>query len=114
MHPLWQLTLARFREFYREPAALFWVYGFPLILAFALGLAFSEKPVPASVVDVMLDPANSAASEKLRADLTNEPGLKVEVHDEAAARQRLRTAKADLVVMPRPGSGSARRSRTPW
>ena len=45
MSPLWHLTLARFREFYREPAALFWVYGFPLVLAFALGLAFSEKPL---------------------------------------------------------------------
>ena len=49
---LWQLTLARFREFIREPAALFWVYGFPLILAFTLGLAFREHPVPSSQVDV--------------------------------------------------------------
>jgi ABC-type multidrug transport system permease subunit len=106
MNPLWQLTLARFREFYREPAALFWVYGFPLILAFALGLAFSEKPVPASTVDVLLDPANPGASEKLRADLANEPGLVVALHDEPTARQRLRTAKADLVVVPRPGSGA--------
>ena len=71
---LWHLTLARFREFVREPAALFWVYGFPLILAGALGLAFSEKPVPASTVDVQSDPAHPAAVEYLRAALSADPG----------------------------------------
>ena len=35
-HPLWQLTLVRFREFLREPEALFWVFGFPLLLAAGL------------------------------------------------------------------------------
>src|SRR5438045_1768654 len=33
--PLYQLTAARFKEFYREPAAVFWVYCFPLLLAVA-------------------------------------------------------------------------------
>src|SRR5262245_33254872 len=101
---LWHLTLARFREFYREPAALFWVYGFPLILAAALGLAFRERPVPASAVDVQLDPADPAASERLRAALSADPGLKVNVNDESTSRQRLRTSKTDLIVVPRPGS----------
>ena len=43
-HPLWQLTLVRFREFLREPEALFWVFGFPLLLAAGLGLAFRNTP----------------------------------------------------------------------
>jgi ABC-type multidrug transport system permease subunit len=43
-HPLWQLTLVRFREFLREPEALFWVFGFPLLLAAGLGLAFRNQP----------------------------------------------------------------------
>ena len=102
MSPLWQLTLARVREFYREPAALFWVYGFPLILAFVLGLAFSEKPVPAASIDVVSDPAHPAATEKLRAALTADPGVKVEVHPEDVARKRLRTSKTDAIVVPRP------------
>jgi hypothetical protein len=67
---LWHLTLARFREFYREPAALFWVYGFPLILAFVLGLAFTERPVPASTIDIQLDGADSVAVEQIRAGPT--------------------------------------------
>ena len=32
-------------EFYREPAAVFWVYGFPLLIAVALGIAFRDRPV---------------------------------------------------------------------
>jgi ABC-2 type transport system permease protein len=102
---LWQLTLARFREFYREPAALFWVYGFPLILAFALGMAFRERPVPPAAVDVQADPSDPAATEKLRAELAADPSLLVTVHDEATCRQRLRTSKTDLVIVP--GSGTA-------
>ena len=36
------LTLALASSFANRP--LFWVYGFPLILAFTLGLAFREHP----------------------------------------------------------------------
>jgi len=57
MSPLWQLTLARFREFYREPAALFWVYGFPLILAFVF-IPFAIEAVwvfwPSLLVSIFL------------------------------------------------------------
>ena len=42
--PLWQLTISRMRVFYREPAAVFWVYGFPLVMALSLGTAFRENP----------------------------------------------------------------------
>ena len=38
--PLLQLTLARLREFYREPEAIFWVYFFPVLLAIGLEIAF--------------------------------------------------------------------------
>jgi len=32
---MYQLALSRMREFYREPEAVFWVFGFPIVLAFA-------------------------------------------------------------------------------
>ncbi|MBI4419931.1 MAG: ABC transporter permease, partial [Gemmatimonadetes bacterium] len=41
--PLYQLTLWRVREFLREPEAMFWVFAFPILLAFALGLAFKSR-----------------------------------------------------------------------
>ena len=44
--PRWQALVymidARVREFIREPHAIFWVYGFPIILAISLGFAFRE------------------------------------------------------------------------
>jgi len=43
-HPLAQLTLVRFREFWREPEAIFWVFIFPVLLAAGLGLAFRNRP----------------------------------------------------------------------
>ena len=41
-HALVQLTLVRFREFVREPEALFWVFVFPILLAAGLGLGLSQ------------------------------------------------------------------------
>lgn len=96
-HPLAQLTLARLREFYREPAAVFWVYGFPLILALILGLAFQSRPVERIPVDLAADGPGTAV-EQLKARLAADPRVKVEVHPPEAARERLRTNKTGLVV----------------
>ena len=52
-HPLVQLTLVRFREFLREPEALFWVFGFPLVLAAGLGLAFRNTPAEVLTIGVL-------------------------------------------------------------
>jgi hypothetical protein len=46
--PLFQLYLVRLRDFYRQPARVFWVYGFPTLMAVVLGLAFQNRP-PAPV-----------------------------------------------------------------
>ncbi|MDB5313946.1 MAG: type transporter [Gemmataceae bacterium] len=101
MTPLVQLTLARFREFFREPAAVFWVYGFPLILAVALGIAFRNRPVERVRVDVRPDgPGGATAAERLKEKLSADPHLDVRVAAEETARNRLRTAKTDLIIVP--------------
>lgn len=38
-----ELTRARFREFIREPEAVFWTFVFPLLLAGGLAVAFRDK-----------------------------------------------------------------------
>ena len=43
-NPLAQLVGARFKEYMREPEALFWSFGFPILLAIGLGIAFRSKP----------------------------------------------------------------------
>jgi len=91
---LWQLTLARVREFYREPAAVFWVYGFPLLMALTLGFAFRGKPAEVITVDVRA----GTGAESLEAALKRDARFQVSVRPEDEARFRLRRAKTDLVV----------------
>jgi ABC-2 type transport system permease protein len=42
-HPFFILTLAHLKEFLREPGSVFWSFGFPILMAIGLGLAFSGK-----------------------------------------------------------------------
>ena len=98
-----QLTLSRLREFTREPAALFWVYGFPLVLAVALGVAFEDRPVERIAVAVVGDPADPAVT-RLKAGLETDPRVVAEVADAARAEGRLRTGKVGLVVTPAAGN----------
>jgi ABC-2 type transport system permease protein len=92
--PLGQLLLARLREFYREPEAVFWVYGFPILLVVALGIAFRNQPAAQISVDVEAGPAAAGVQQRLAAD----PLFKVQVNDAATCRRRWRTGKTDVVV----------------
>jgi ABC-type multidrug transport system permease subunit len=93
-----QLTLARFREFYREPEAVFWVFVFPILLAAGLGIAFRNRPAEASHIAV----AKSAANSPIVDSLKKASGLVVDVLDDTAAANALRTGRVGLVVAPRP------------
>ncbi|HYK83300.1 MAG TPA: ABC transporter permease [Gemmatimonadales bacterium] len=95
-HPLVQLTLARMREFYREPEAIFWVFGFPIVLAFALGVAFRNRGPGELRVAVVRGAGDSALAAMLRTS----PGLAPVVLDSAAARLELRTGRVALTVSP--------------
>jgi len=97
-HPLKELTLSRFKEFIREPEAVFWTYGFPLLLAIGLGIAFRDKPADRILVDVCDQPGVSQVFEALKAH----PEVDVEVHPEADCRERLRLGKTSLAVLPGP------------
>ncbi len=61
-----ELTLARVREFYREPGAVFWAFGFPLLLAIGLGVAFRNRPADAPRV-AMVAPINTETVKALEA-----------------------------------------------
>lgn len=99
-HPMTQLFLARLREFYREPEALFWVYGFPVLLAVGLGIAFmSRKPEPPAVDLQYLSPPEEGQA---LLDFLRGQGLPAEMHDEAACRKRMREGKTTLYVVPEP------------
>src|SRR2546423_1172871 len=95
-HPLVQLTLARMREFYREPEAIFWVFGFPLVLAFALGIAFRNRGPGELKVGVLRAPGDSA----IATALDRAPALAATVLDSSDARIALRTGRVALLVVP--------------
>src|SRR5881275_3298737 len=89
-----ELTSARTKEFVRETEAIFWVFGFPLILALALGFAFREKPpdrVPVAVV------AGANAQQRLAA-LQKSPTLLPSIMSEQEARDALRRGKVSLLI----------------
>src|SRR5215203_1342528 len=96
MQPLWQLTLARFREFLREPEAVFWVFVFPVLLTCALGLAFRSQGRPDVIVGVM----SGAAAAGIEQVLTKEAGVRVRVLDRAAADEALRHGAIHVLVIP--------------
>src|SRR5690349_24411644 len=60
-NPLVQLVLVRFREYLREPEALFWSFGFPILLAIGLGIAFRSKPPDVVHVAVVSGGQSSAS-----------------------------------------------------
>jgi ABC-type multidrug transport system permease subunit len=99
--PLGQLVLAKLREFYRQPEAIFWVYGFPILIVVALGIAFRSKPVEKITVDVEEGPSASHVRDLLAAD----PRFVVAIQDAEACRRRFRTGKTDAVVVPSTSSG---------
>ncbi len=105
-----QLTLARFREFTREPEAMFWTFVFPLLLAGGLAIAFRDKAPEQAIIAVVKPAAGDSAAAQVGAALAA-----AAVGDSAPLRSRtippdsidevLRTGTAALVVVPQPGGG---------
>jgi len=100
--PLVQLTLARFREFYREPEALFWTFVFPLILAGGLGLAFRSRPAEVVTVAVIQNHTPTAAA--VARGLAAEPSLDLRVLDDTTGLRELHSGRLALLVIPRIGN----------
>jgi ABC-2 type transport system permease protein len=94
--PLAQLVLARWRGFYREPSALFWSFGFPLILSVALGVAFRARPPEAVYTAVEAGPGAAPT----RAALARSPEIRATVMPPDQAREALRAGRVALVVVP--------------
>ena len=96
--PILQLFLARLREFYREPEVIFWVYGFPVLLAVGLGIAFRSKEPEPPAVDVQRLPYSKQANDLM--EYLQDAGVAAELQEEEACRQRLRIGKTALHVIP--------------
>ena len=89
-----ELTIARLKEFVRESEALFWVFGFPLLLTLLLGFAFREKPPDRIPVGIVSGPF---AEWRLKA-LSVSPALLPKIYTEQEGRDALRRGKISLLV----------------
>jgi len=96
LSPRWQLFLMRIRTFTREPSATFWVFGFPLLMSVALGLAFRNQGASRLTVAVADGPGQPA----VMAMLGSTEGLAPQALPLDEAREALRRGKVALVVVP--------------
>jgi ABC-type multidrug transport system permease subunit len=88
---LYQLTSTRFRLFFREPEAMFWIFIFPILLAVGLGIAFRNRPA-----DVL---AVGATSPQLTQALNGDKGLSAAMMDEAEGAHDLTTGRILLLAI---------------
>jgi ABC-type multidrug transport system permease subunit len=92
-----------FREFWRTPEAVFWTYGFPVLMAVVLGFAFqphAPAPVPVAVVRDQLSAESPVAGDPLRAwgGLVANKRLEIVVLDALAADTALARGRVALLV----------------
>ena len=101
LNPLVELTLGRLREFLREPEAVFWVFVFPVLLAFALGIAFRNTAPEKTRIAIESEDGNST---ELAATLSRSTEIQAVVLSHEEAAKALRTGRVDLVVQAK-GTG---------
>ena len=97
LHPLVELTFMRAREFLREKEAVFWVFIFPVLMTFALGIAF--RNTAAEQTFVAIENSGARATE-IANSLSGSPEITATVLSPDEAAQALRSGKVSIVVKP--------------
>jgi ABC-2 type transport system permease protein len=88
---LFQLTSARFRLFFREPEAVFWIFVFPILLSVGLSIAFRNRP--ADVLQV------AATTAQLTQSLNADKGLSATTMSEEDGRKALAMGRVLLLAV---------------
>ncbi|MCM3869531.1 MAG: ABC transporter permease [Pyrinomonadaceae bacterium] len=107
LHPLIELTTMRVREFLREREAVFWVFIFPVLMTFALGIAFRNTAPEKTFVAIEADATNPSVSE-LANVLAHSPDISSSVLTPDEAARALRSGKVAIVIKPSNDSYSLR------
>ena len=97
----------RVREFLREREAVFWVFVFPVLMTFALGIAFRNTAPDKTFVAIEAD-AQSAGVSELSSVLANSPEISSSVLPSDEAARALRSGKVEIIIKPAAGSYSFR------
>ena len=87
----------RAREFLREREAVFWVFVFPVLMTFALGIAFRNTGSDKTPVAIE---AGDAKATETASILSRSPDITATVLSHEEAAQALRSGKVSIVVKP--------------
>jgi ABC-2 type transport system permease protein len=93
------LLMARLLELKREPEVIFWVFGFPVLLALGLGIAFRNKPADITPVAIVAGPGADDALSLIQKS-PRSSSIHATVLAESEALQGFRLGKYDLVIVP--------------
>lgn len=113
IRPQIELTLARLREFTREPELIFWTFIFPLLLAFSLGLAFRNTGPEQVYIAVESSAADRGEAARLSDLFSHSPQIRLRTLSPDAAAAALRSGKIALIVRPADPQADPRASDTP-
>ncbi|MEN3327673.1 MAG: type transport system permease protein [Acidobacteriota bacterium] len=100
LHPLVELTAMRVREFLREREAVFWVFIFPVLMTFALGIAFRNTAPDKTLVAIESVAAEESRARETANLLSRSPEIAAIVLSPDEAAQALRSGKISIVVKP--------------
>jgi ABC-2 type transport system permease protein len=95
-HPLIELSLARLREFAREPEAIFWAFIFPILMSVTLAIAFPGSGTKPAVVGIEPGERETAVREALQ----HAPGVTIREIAPADYARALREGEVHLIVVP--------------
>jgi ABC-type multidrug transport system permease subunit len=98
LHPLFELTAMRVREFLREKEAVFWVFIFPVLMTFALGIAF--RNTTPDKTPVAIEATSDAKANEVAQMLSGSTEVAATVMGPDQAAQALRSGKVSIVVRP--------------
>jgi ABC-2 type transport system permease protein len=101
----------RMKELRREPEVVFWVFGFPLLLALGLGIAFRNKPADVTSAVIVSGPKAEDVLSLIQRSPRG-PSIHADILDEAAAQRGFRLAKYDVIIRPE-GPAAVRYSYDP-
>ena len=92
-----RLLQMRMLELKREPEVIFWVFVFPLLLAFGLGIAFRQKPVDITPVAIVQGPKAQQVLDLIQRS-PQHAAIQAEVLSAPAALDGFRLGKYAVVV----------------
>ena len=101
-HPIIELSLARLREWVREPEAIFWAFVFPIVMSVALAVAFPGQESRPVVVGITHEPGtqNSGPALNVRAALEEIEGVVLRDVSAGDELRAIRDGDVHVIVIP--------------